>query len=535
MALLMPKLVRCPKTAAWVSRKVIPADVKDTYHRLYGVRAEALFRAPMYSSQAEAKRLFADWIGEVESRIASLRAASSGLGRTLSQREAVALAGEWRRWFVVQHEENPGHPDTWENVCDEFASEYRRFAPPDAEYFDPDESWTRGPKIAPKVRPVVYKTAEVERFLAAQRLYLQPGSLDLFLDLLLDVLVDALILIKKRAAGDYSPDSTASRFPRFDRGHEAGIGVWSLWEAWISEKKPKPATIDRWRAVFLHLSRMFPDAGSISEQDARTWAYGLTSENRSAQTVQEVWINAAKTIFSWARSQKRIDTNPFADIKVTVPKRVRNRETKAFRSNELATILRATLLDPPPRLARHYASMRRWVPWICAYSGSRAGEITQLRREDVIQLDGVWALRLTPEAGTIKSGEARLIPIHEHLIEQGFLDFVRDSGNGPLFYDPAARRKVDNGDPTKPGQPQAVKSRNKLAGWVRDLGVDDPELSPNHAWRHTFKQVADRHGVSERVSDAITGHAPQSEGRKYGQPTLVDMAAALTRFPRYVF
>jgi integrase len=69
--------------------------------------------------------------------------------------------------------------------------------------------------------------------------------------------------------------------------------------------------------------------------------------------------------------------------------------------------------------------------------------------------------------------------------------------------------------------------------WVRKLGVADPELKPNHAWRHTFKQIADRVGISERMSDYITGHAHRSIGAKYGAPTVEHMAAALERFPRY--
>ena len=76
--------------------------------------------------------------------------------------------------------------------------------------------------------------------------------------------------------------------------------------------------------------------------------------------------------------------------------------------------------------------------------------------------DGVWAIRLTPEAGTIKTGEARTVPIHNHLIEQGFLDFVKLAGSGPLFYQPSARRKAGANDSTKPGQSQAVKTRNHL-------------------------------------------------------------------------
>jgi hypothetical protein len=50
---------------------------------------------------------------------------------------------------------------------------------------------------------------------------------------------------------------------------------------------------------------------------------------------------------------------------------------------------------------------------------------------------------------------------------------------------------------------------------------------------HTFKQIAERHGISERVSDEITGHAPLTVGRGYGRPTLPDMATALKKFPRY--
>jgi integrase len=88
-------------------------------------------------------------------------------------------------------------------------------------------------------------------------------------------------------------------------------------------------------------------------------------------------------------------------------------------------------------------------------------------------------------------------------------------------------------DPTNPRRPRAVKTREKLAAWVRKIGIDDRNVRPNHAWRHTFKQIAERHDISEKVSDEITGHAPLTVGRGYGRPTLADMAAALTKFPRY--
>ena len=77
-----------------------------------------------------------------------------------------------------------------------------------------------------------------------------------------------------------------------------------------------------------------------------------------------------------------------------------------------------------------------------------------------------------------------------------------------------------------------MKVRERLATWVRKLGVTDPNIRPNHAWRHTFKQIGHRY-IPERILDAITGHAPATVGRGYGAPTLTDMAKALKKFPRY--
>jgi integrase len=140
-------------------------------------------------------------------------------------------------------------------------------------------------------------------------------------------------------------------------------------------------------------------------------------------------------------------------------------------------------------------------------------------------------LRILPDAGTVKGGKGRTVPLHEHLIEQGFLRFVSQRGAGPLFYKAATRS--DDGAATKKKKPRYAQARQRLASWVRGLGVTDSELSPNHAWRHTFKQIADRAGITERTSDYITGHAHKSVAAGYGAPTLEDMAQAMQKFPRY--
>ena len=161
-----------------------------------------------------------------------------------------------------------------------------------------------------------------------------------------------------------------------------------------------------------------------------------------------------------------------------------------------------------------------------AYTGARVGEITQLRKEDVIQRDGAHAIMITPDAGTVKSGEARVVPLHEHLIAQGFLDFVSAHKDGPLFYNLPKNNNAGK-------KPRYAQARQRLAHWVRGLGISDKGVRPNHSWRHTFKQLADHAGISERMSNYITGHAQKNVGATYGAPTLAQMAAAMEKFPRY--
>jgi integrase len=127
----------------------------------------------------------------------------------------------------------------------------------------------------------------------------------------------------------------------------------------------------------------------------------------------------------------------------------------------------------------------------------------------------------------------RTVPIHDHVIEQGFLDYVKSKGKGPLFYNPAPKGDDTDTDITNPKRPRYVKARERLAEWVRSLGVKDKEIQPNHAWRHTFKQRAARAKIEGVVRDAICGHAPRAVRDQYEIPTIEDMANALKQFPRY--
>jgi hypothetical protein len=122
--------------------------------------------------------------------------------------------------------------------------------------------------------------------------------------------------------------------------------------------------------------------------------------------------------------------------------------------------------------------------------------------------------------------------LHDHLIELGFIKSVDARAQGPRFYKPSTSAKPV--DPLNPKRGPAVKTRERLGEWVREIGVDDPELSPSHAWRHTFLSKARQAGIEPALRFGITGHATKSEGEAYGQPEPEELAEALKKFPRYV-
>jgi hypothetical protein len=112
MTFRMSRLTKS-KSGAFAARKAIPQDVREQYERLFGKRREESFHKKPDASHGEAKAAHAAWLAEIEARIAAIRTGARGEGRSLTHKEAHALAGEWYRWYVARHEANPGKASTW--------------------------------------------------------------------------------------------------------------------------------------------------------------------------------------------------------------------------------------------------------------------------------------------------------------------------------------------------------------------------------------------------------------------------------------
>lgn len=98
----------CNSTGLWAARKAIPADVRGAY----GKREEKKTWSAALS-QVQAKAEFTAWLTKIEDRIAMLWAMADQTPVTLSKRQARALAGEWYKDKVAEHEDDPGHEANW--------------------------------------------------------------------------------------------------------------------------------------------------------------------------------------------------------------------------------------------------------------------------------------------------------------------------------------------------------------------------------------------------------------------------------------
>ncbi len=313
----------------------------------------------------------------------------------------------------------------------------------------------------------------------------------------------------------------------------SGASLTAMIEDYLRESDLAPATVKSYRRQFA-VFRQFvghDDASKVTKKLVAEWKDQLLAGSSPSgrvltpRSVNDTYLAVVKAVCRWAVDNGRLAANPAEGVGVKNKRAIRDREA-GLTDDEANIILRATFAQPATGLSKERALARRWVPWICAYSGARVNEITQLRGEAVTKASGVWAIRITPEAGSVKSGKSRTVALHPHLIEQGFVDFAHRS-SGPIFYDPDRRKGGSDANP------QAKKVGEHLANWVRALGVTDKRVAPNHGWRHRFKTQAREHRLMPDVVDYILGHASATVGQSYGDVSVAATLREIEQLPPY--
>lgn len=507
----------------WYARLAVPSDLREIVgkrellEKLGPDRATAIVRlhavvAGFHAVLAEARR----GIAPTPLLISLRQAVHNHYASELRIDELIDLAGERGRPFSREFNEN-------------FSGEYVRMLRKVATGIVTDEERREGlveaaigwamPKTAPPRNTKAY--AELAVALASTQ-------------------IEAIERTRERDKGDFKGQPTfklLTEGPEKFADEKTAVsigGLFDLYIAMLAKTGGGGEAVKRWRPCFRDLIAYLKhdDAGQITKADLNAWIEHLHLR-LAPKTIKDVNFAAVKAVLRYAAEKDLIGSDPTVGIKVRLGTREITRE-KGFSRSEASAILKVSRGyqpkasdNPKTREGDALIAAKRWAPLLCALTGARIAEITQLRKEDVLEQDGIHYLNLTPEAGSIKSRQYRHVPLHRQIIAAGFLNFVAASSHGPLFFHENTRR-AGTTHPSK-----FVSGR--LSEWLQTLGLVPDGVKPNHGWRHTVKTLGTEAGIDSRVLDAIQGHAPRTAGDTYGNVSLRAKYNAVEKFPDYQY
>ena len=525
MVISMSQPWRHPTTGAWYFRARVPADLKDRLagqkialrvagHDRTVVVRDILKVSLSTKDNGEAKVRHAAVQAQVQKRWSLARKTVS-----LSHEEVRAYAGRAYRQLVAEHRANPGDPLSWEVYQDDLVEPFH--------YLDKDsDGVTEEPYDLKLAIRLLTKLVDLDEVLGVTGLALDEESRLTLLKEVAWARVQAARTLERFAHGDYARDKVAETFPdapstaAASNGSKRDTGGFgTLIAGWEKEKAPRQATRDLWRTYIAEFIAFVghDEPKAVRRQDVVEWKQKLLADGASAKTINDSKLAALKAILGWAVDNGLLAENAAARVSVKRAKKP-GEKMRGFDRTDAAAILHAA--------ANETSAVYRWMPLLCAASGARVSEVCQPRAEDVVQVDGVWVMRIRADAGSVKNVNAeRDVPLHPLVVDAGFIDFANRRA-GPLFFDPARRRPG-----AKKPQPKIVAKN--VAAWVHRLDVKvgraEHRKDPNHAWRHLFKTLGRDAGVEDSVLDAITGNGPPTVGRRYGETWMTTAARAIAK------
>lgn len=348
--------------------------------------------------------------------------------------------------------------------------------------------------------------------------------------------IEALQRTLERDRGDYTgqPHDPIVKPPAGGVATPAPVKISSLWSDYVNSRVEAGFMKDggaRQRPVIESLRKFLGhnDARQITRRNLLDWRNELL-KTLSAKTVNDIYLSTVRSLLKWATDEERLPENVAVTVRQNKPKKQRTRDPGYSDKEALAVLKASRAYKAKPdafgviREKEQSVAAKRWVPLLCAFAGARVGEMLQLRKEDVRQEGDRWVIRITPEAGTMKAGHFRDVPLHRQVIAMGFVDHVKAARSGPLFH--------GSPDPAKAVSAARAQS-NKIAAWLHEAELVPNGLQPSHAWRHRFKGLARELGLDMRVTDAIQGHAGKSAADDYGDISLVAKARVIDALPDY--
>ena len=244
-------------------------------------------------------------------------------------------------------------------------------------------------------------------------------------------------------------------------------------------------------------------------------AANAAGKSLSAKT-QWKYFAQFKQLLIWARDEGIFEKIPGSGIKVGGLKKLAAGDLRdPYSAGQLTCIFSSPLYTGhKSENARHKIGNLHlrdgyfWVPLVALFSGMRLGEIVQLLKSDVKQENGIWYFDVRGgEDKSLKTASSkRRVPIHQLLLQQGFLDLVKTgSPTGRIF--PEIKMGADG---------YASHNFSKWWGRYAARAGFKTDRTAFHSFRHNFLDALRAANSPEYVNKALMGHIDTSVHGGYG-------------------
>ena len=217
------------------------------------------------------------------------------------------------------------------------------------------------------------------------------------------------------------------------------------------------------------------------------------------------------SFMSWSSSLGYSEINPFKGTKLK-KNTIAQDEKDPFTEQEIKKIFsRDNYLFFTKVEKGGFGLPYYWVPLIGLFSGLRANEICSLYLDNVKTFEGnnrrkVWCFNILEESSRpdkkLKNRSSRrIVPIHDTLIDLGFLDFLKlIKSRNP------ERKRVFEELPFREGSYFRNVTRFFNERYLPKLGIKKPTLS-FHSLRHTTIDNLKQKGIDIHFINAMMGHS----------------------------
>lgn len=263
------------------------------------------------------------------------------------------------------------------------------------------------------------------------------------------------------------------------------------------------------------------DVFDITSAEAMEYKDCLLEEGRSHKSNKD-YLAAVSQFFKWCKLMRYTSANPFDEVKLSKPSNQAGHDLarQRWQPEQLKHVLQSQdFIDKQADF--------KWITLLMLYHGLRPSEACQLHSNDITTIDGINVIHVTNEGMSqqLKTAQSkRTVPLHQKLIELGFIDFVQTINDRTSKNSHFKNSSLFHYQPSSDGvwSHKFCREFGKLLDQLNFIAGKRPTA---YSFRHTFIDELKQLQIEESMVAQIVGHVYHNitygrYGKQYDVKTL---------------